>query len=134
MLHWAELWILWIGSLKGSKHCFTSSVCLYSDLVWMIYNSQVEIIISLFICARMLNNNESADSDANEVFVTVKFDLFRKNDLFWVNRLLRSYYVKLKEFEYLSITKILWCSSLLIFSQVKLKDLFHAIYKAFDIL
>lgn len=73
----------------------------------MIYNSQVEIIISLFICARMLNNNKSADSDANEVFVTVKFDLFRKNDLFCENGLLRSYYVKLKEFEYLSITKIL---------------------------
>ena len=100
----------------------------------MIYNSQVEIIISLFICARMLNNNKSADSDANEVFVTVKFDLFRKNDLFWVNGLLRSYYVKLKEFEYLSITKILWCSSLLIFTQIMLKDLFHAMYKAFDIL
>lgn len=48
----------------------------------MIYNSQGEIIISLFICAQMLNNNKSADSDANEVFVTVKFDLFRKNDLF----------------------------------------------------
>ena len=134
MLHWAELWTLWIGSLKGSKHCFTSSVFVYSDLVWMIYNSQVEIIISLFICARMLNNNKSADSDANEVFVTVKFDLFHKNYLFCVNGLLWSYYVKLKEFEYLSITSILWCSSLLIFTQFMLKDLFHAIYKAFDVL
>lgn len=79
----------------------------------MIYNSQVEIIISLFICARMLNNNKSADSDANEVFVTVKFDLFHKNDLFCVNGLLWSYNVKLKEFEYLSIKKsydVLLCS------------------------